>query len=339
MARGAGILGGLWTWVGYAWRTQRATVSTNPRFQAYRHAGGGWDCSWRGCDCTSDSGSDGLVGLDRIDSTDRRVSAASLLPEEFRLGPGHSADFARTAGMDRVAFAWGKGVHVMVGVSDSLGRVAPTYGVNGMQRISDVRRIRMVDFECTEDRDAWRWISDRQHLGWWTWTTRSDGAVLAHHARGGKCKRAQRPVTFESSSKTVMVCERSGERMNGAAQVRALWHPAVAVSVVAMRGVRGVWGRWVVKLIVLHIGAWWEERLELATPAQTTGSVQCATGSRQWVLGEVACSRHTLAKPPPIRQMDGCTRDRVSKAIADLARYAGTHANEIFAQHTGHEVS
>ncbi|KAJ7196964.1 hypothetical protein GGX14DRAFT_402875 [Mycena pura] len=103
-----------------------------------------------------------------------------------RLGPGHGAGFARMAGMDRVALlGCGSGTGPYTSARGCMSwwvfRLAATGGADvwhGWRTdIPDVQRIRMVDLECTMDRDARWWISGWLDLGWRTWT-RWDGADL-----------------------------------------------------------------------------------------------------------------------------------------------------------------
>ncbi|KAJ7197018.1 hypothetical protein GGX14DRAFT_402924 [Mycena pura] len=131
-------------------------------------------------------GTDGLVvfGPHRLD----RSTGFGGVVAAGRLGPGHSAGLARTAGMDRVSLlGCGSGTSPYTSARGCTSwwvfRLAGTGGANmgagGTQRISDVRRIRMVDLECTMDRDARWWISGWLDLGRRTWTwTRWDGADL-----------------------------------------------------------------------------------------------------------------------------------------------------------------
>jgi len=90
-ARGAGILGGLQAWVKYAGRTQRATVSTDPRFQVHSTRRWRMGLLVEGVQLHVGFGTDGLVGFGphRLDGS----TGFGGIVAAGRLGPGHGACF------------------------------------------------------------------------------------------------------------------------------------------------------------------------------------------------------------------------------------------------------
>ncbi|KAJ7192645.1 hypothetical protein GGX14DRAFT_406173 [Mycena pura] len=173
MARGASILGGLWAWVGYAGRTQRATISMDPWFQAHSTRWWRMGLLMEGVRLDVGFGTDGLTW-----SWAWRWFGAYSWD-----GPGGPA----RVWLWHEPVHWCKGVHVMVGVSARWDRWRQRVArmVRGGSRMCGGSR--MVDLERTMDRE--RAVVDFGLAGFGSADLDLDLDSLgwrgfAHHARG-----------------------------------------------------------------------------------------------------------------------------------------------------------